>query len=82
MTIRQNIPKTEPGIEQLPNGYAGSDQPSDYQIPSCGIADVDESVFRLFDEELGFSSQKLIVHLRGKFIQDKCSKIGNKIIAC
>lgn len=65
MTIRQNIPKPEIGTEQLPNGYSGSDQPSDFQIPSCGIADVDESVFRLFDEELGFSSQKIIKGING-----------------
>ena len=60
MTIRQTIPKPEPGVGQLPNGYSGSDQPSDFFIPSCGIEDVDRAVFNLFDKELGFSIQKII----------------------
>lgn len=65
MTIRQNIPPPEPGSEQLPNGYDGSNQPSDFYIPSCGIEDVDISLFKLFDKELGFSSQKLVQGANG-----------------
>jgi len=59
MTIRQNIPAPVPGQEQLPNGYAGSDQPSEFYIPPCGIEDVDMAMFNLFNQELGFASQKL-----------------------
>ncbi len=60
MTTRQNIPPVEPGVEQLPNGYAGSDQPSDYFIPPCGIEDVDVALFNLFDTEIGFVTTRLV----------------------
>jgi hypothetical protein len=60
MTTRQTIPSPEPGQEQLPNGYSGSDQPADFFIPSCGIEDVDRSVFNLFDKELAFSIRKIV----------------------
>lgn len=38
----------------VPSGYNGQDTPSDIRVPSCGIEDVDESLFRLFDSEIGF----------------------------
>lgn len=40
---------------QLPNGYVGQNIPTDFNIPSCGIEDVDKALFTLFDKSIGFS---------------------------
>lgn len=51
---RKNIPSPDPGVSQIPNGYTDADTSSDYFIPSCGIEDVDKSVYELFDKSLNF----------------------------
>jgi hypothetical protein len=51
---RKNIPPPEPGEVQLPNGYTNADNATNYFIPSCGIEDVDISVYELFDKSLNF----------------------------
>lgn len=59
MTTRQTIvhPKEQ---DHIPTGYdpLGS-SPADYFIPSCGIEDADNSLFNLFDMELGFSPKDI-----------------------
>ena len=37
-------------------GFEGTDIPSDIEIPTCTIEDVDRSVFNLFDKQLPFQS--------------------------
>ena len=34
-----------------PTGYEGTNEP-DYVIPSCGLEDLDKSVFDLFDKQI------------------------------
>lgn len=54
-----NIPSPKPGQGQVSSGYPqDGETPSDYFIPPCEIADVDEAVFTLFDSALGFSSMR------------------------
>ena len=52
MTTRYDA-KSQPrfGVPGLPSGYDG-DPATDITIPSCGIKDVDEALFRLFDKEI------------------------------
>jgi hypothetical protein len=39
----------------IPGGYDGAQVPSDgFKIPSCGILDVDESLFNMMDREIRF----------------------------
>jgi hypothetical protein len=40
--------------ERLPSGLEGQNVPDDFSIPSCGIEDVDRSVFNLFDKVIKF----------------------------
>lgn len=51
---RQTIPRDPRNPQDhLNSGY--EEQPSlDFYIPSCGIRDADEALFRLFDEDIGF----------------------------
>ena len=48
-------------FEERPNaiaqGFEGSDSPSDIEIPSCTIEDVDRSVFNLFDKQIPFQAK-------------------------
>ncbi len=37
-------------------GFEGTDVPTDIEIPSCTIEDVDRSVFNLFDKQLPFQA--------------------------
>ena len=39
-------------------GFEGSDSPSDFEIPSCTIEDVDRAVFRLFDKQLPLQAKE------------------------
>lgn len=57
ITIK-NIPAPIPGEPQMSNGYTGAENDSDYFLPSCGIADVDESVYELFNSTLNFVLSK------------------------
>ena len=51
---RQNIPQDPRNPKpHLNSGYEGAPS-TDYTIPSCGIADVDVSLFNLFNETIGF----------------------------
>ena len=43
--------KTQGGIE---TGYEGLDIPENFEMPSCGIEDVDRAMFKLFNEDLPF----------------------------
>lgn len=57
MVTRFNIPAPKPGQWQLPNGYTPNDeQPSEYHVPPCGIETIDKAIFKLFDNEMPFSS--------------------------
>lgn len=40
----------------VPSGYGGNDIPDDIKINPCGIEDVDESLFNLFDKEIGYQT--------------------------
>lgn len=40
--------------EQLKKGYEGFNVPENFSFPSCGIEDVDRSLFELFDKRLAF----------------------------
>ena len=37
---------------QSPNGLYRADTPDNFELPSCGIEDVDRAVFKLFDEQI------------------------------
>lgn len=39
---------------QVPTGIEGTNVPSDFSIPPCGIEDVDEALFRFLDKKIGF----------------------------
>lgn len=41
--------------EGIPPKFEGTNVPSDFYIPSCGIEDIDRAVFKLFDDRLNFS---------------------------
>ena len=43
--------KTQGGIE---TGYEGVDIPENFDMPSCGIEDVDRAMFKLFNDDLPF----------------------------
>lgn len=65
MTTRQTILRDprNPALDVLPTGFdPGNTSPPDFVLPSCGISDVDEAVFDLFDKELGFSTQEYNVN--------------------
>jgi len=53
MSTRWNIQayKTTGGLQ---TGLEGVEIPEDFEIPSCGIEDVDRAVFKLFNEDLPF----------------------------
>ena len=53
MSTRWNV---KPFVTQggLQTGLEGIDIPEDFQLPSCGIEDVDRALFKLFDKELPF----------------------------
>ena len=44
--------KNKLGVQPLPTGYEGGKDLPDITIPSCGIEDVDVSLFDLFDKEI------------------------------
>lgn len=50
MTIRFN--SGDPN--GVPSGYAGANIPDDLVVPSCGLEDVDSSLFQTFDKEINF----------------------------
>lgn len=53
MSIRYKTnSQTNFGISPLPGGYEHDLDSPDLQIPSCGIEDVDTSIFNLFDKEI------------------------------
>lgn len=53
MTTRFNAkPKPRHGVAPLPTGYEAKAGVPDLTIPSCGIEDVDVSLFGLFDKEI------------------------------
>lgn len=43
-----------PPKETLKKGYEGFNVPGDFNLPPCGIEDVDRAVFELFDKRLAF----------------------------
>lgn len=43
-----------PVKEQLKKGYEGYNAPDNFDFPSCGVEDVDRSLFELFDKRLAF----------------------------
>jgi len=43
-----------PPKEKLKKGYEGFNVPDDFNLPPCGIEDVDRAVFELFDKRLAF----------------------------
>jgi len=53
MSTRWNVNpfKTQTGLQ---TGLEGIDIPEDFNLPSCGIEDVDRALFKLFDKELPF----------------------------
>jgi hypothetical protein len=53
MQTRYNKTQLSPGVMQ--SGYEGSNNASNFVLPSCGIEDVDRAFFELFDKVLPFS---------------------------
>jgi len=53
MQTRYDKNKEVAGV--LPSGYEGSNVPTDFALPSCGIEDVDRAFFELFDKVLPFT---------------------------
>jgi len=63
MTVRESI--TDPSLnptskkERLPSGLEGQNIPADFNLPPCGIEDIDKALFNLFDKQIQFTiSQK------------------------
>lgn len=48
---KQSKQAQQPTGNRLPSGYDGANIPTDFHIPACGIADVDEALFNLFDRD-------------------------------
>jgi len=44
--------KKESNNHSINAGYEGENVTYDYEIPSCGLEDVDKAVFKLFDEQI------------------------------
>ena len=55
MQTRYDKLKSVPGV--LPSGYEGTNTATNFELPSCGIEDVDRAFFELFDKVLPFSYQ-------------------------
>lgn len=55
MQTRYDKLKSAPGV--LPSGYEGTNTATNFELPSCGIEDVDRAFFELFDKVLPFSYQ-------------------------
>ena len=49
MSTKYNKPDVAP---TSPNSIYRSSIPEDFELPSCGIEDIDRAIFKLFDEEL------------------------------
>jgi hypothetical protein len=64
MTVRPTIIRDQRNpTDSLPTGYdPGATVPTDFTIPPCGIGDVDEASFYLFEKELGFATKELNVN--------------------
>lgn len=50
MAKQSGISQT-PLVNRIPTGYDGAAIPTEFSIPSCGIEDVDTSLFNLFDRD-------------------------------
>ncbi len=60
MTTRQTIVRDERNpVDHLNSGYEGNNIPEDFNIPSCGLEDIDMAVHRLFSEEIGFQTRTI-----------------------
>ena len=63
MAVRQSIKSTsnDPSTkaERLPTGYDQPGIPSDFNIPSCGLEDIDKAIFDLFDKEINFLNESI-----------------------
>src|SRR3990167_3728871 len=53
MVVKQQSSDNK-NINRLPSGYEGTNIPTDFSIPACGIKDADRALFDLFDKEIGF----------------------------
>lgn len=53
MQTRYDKNRSVPGV--LPSGYEGTNTATNFELPSCGIEDVDRAFFELFDRVLPFS---------------------------
>lgn len=47
---KQALQSQQPTNNRIPSGYDGAAIP-DFNIPACGISDVDTAIFKLFDED-------------------------------
>jgi hypothetical protein len=84
------------GQAPLPSGYEAP-QPSDVQVPSVGLEDVDRALFKLFDKEIPLQTrssdglrkvpiifagaEKWAMIKRGKVLQDKAGALIVPLIA-
>lgn len=67
---RQTIPRDPRNPEpHVDSGYEGDDTSDSFLIPPCGIEDADMSLFRLFDQDIGFTIR--LVEAGNKQIQIK-----------
>jgi len=83
--------------DKLRTGWEGTNIPDDFTIPSCGIADMDRSMFNLFDKDINIqvsvagtmkkvpvvfaSGERFAVSQRDKPIRDKNNALILPIIA-
>ena len=54
MVTRRSLQDEIKDSNRLPSGLEGQNIPDDFNIPSCGIEDVDKAVFNLFDKDINF----------------------------
>ena len=55
MSTRDSLKKPAGSNEFIPSGLDGTNIPTDFHLPQCGLEDIDKAFFDLFDQQLNFN---------------------------
>ena len=55
MSTRDSLKPPSGANESIPSGQDGTNIPEDFFLPSCGLEDIDNAFFDLFDQQLNFN---------------------------
>jgi len=55
MSTRDSLKKPAGANEFIPSGFDGTNIPADFNLPPCGLEDIDKAFFDLFDQQLNFN---------------------------